>query len=107
MNSSGDITMWMVWSLRGLFELERELSGGIALHPFVGQRRARDGATGATHLLEPLALVGAAAHDGGLKPCSSENTACASAAFRGIVKSFCSPVCIRSRAHRRAALRSQ
>ncbi len=45
----------------GGLKLEHDLPGSVALHAFVGQGRPRDVAA---KLLQPLALVGAAAHGG-------------------------------------------
>ena len=59
MNSSGDITLWVVPSRQGGLELEHHLPRGVCLYALVGQRRARDVAA---ELFQPLAVVGAAAH---------------------------------------------
>jgi hypothetical protein len=59
MNSSGDRRGVRGAVSPGRLELEHHLPGGIGLHAFVGQRRARDVAA---KLLQPLAVVGATAH---------------------------------------------
>jgi hypothetical protein len=49
----------VVPSRQGRIQLEHHLTGSVALHPFVRQRRAGDVAA---QLVERLSLVGAAAH---------------------------------------------
>ena len=51
--------MYVVPSRQAVSNLEHHLRGSVALHALVGQRRARDVAA---KLLQPLALVGSAAH---------------------------------------------
>ena len=59
MNSSGDMTIWVVPSLNALFSLQHHLAGAVTLEPFVGDRRAGDIAA---QVLQFLALIGAPAH---------------------------------------------
>jgi len=59
MNSSGDITRWVVPSRQGVPELEHHLPGGVNLYAFVGQSRAREATA---QLLQRLAVVGTTTH---------------------------------------------
>jgi hypothetical protein len=59
MNSSGDITRWVVPSRRRGLQLQHDLASGVGLYAFIGQRRACDVAA---QLLQRLVIVGAAAH---------------------------------------------
>ena len=58
MNSSGDMTIWVVPSLNGS-SVAITLGGAVTLEPFVGDRRAGDIAA---QVLQFLALNGAPAH---------------------------------------------
>ena len=42
MNSSGDMTIWVVPSLYATLQLQHDLAGAVTLEPFVGDRRAGD-----------------------------------------------------------------
>ena len=61
MNSSGDITMWVVPSLYGAFELQHDIAGAVELEPFVGDGGACDIAA---QLFEFVALIHGAAYLG-------------------------------------------
>src|SRR3954467_13241059 len=59
MSSSGDITICVVPSRQGLFELQHDLACVITIEPLVGIRWASDVAA---QTFELLALMGATAH---------------------------------------------
>ena len=59
MNSSGDMTIWVVPSLNALFSCNTTWPARLHFEPFVGDRRAGDIAA---QVLQFLALIGGPAH---------------------------------------------